>query len=299
MKNPIKSIKSGFEKLKNKKVKKQDSNSKEELIIPEEIKDDPEAKGFWLIEKILKVPKVKVDREKFLREALEDEVPNDVINKAVEIGTADAGIYLEIIKRCARKVINETKALSNTESAILGAPGGMLCIVGVIADLIQFYTNLIILVQKLCYLYGMKEFDSYGELRDDNKNVANIILIFLGEAMGIEGTSKVAGEVLKQMGKQYSKQASKKFLLFTKPLLYSTAKKVAKSIGLSISKKSFAKAASKAVPVIGSVISFGLNWVTFSPCANRLNDELQEHYKKALDSDKLITINEEDVQEND
>lgn len=299
MKNPFKNK---IKKLRMNKTERQDENDtiiSQELDIPEEIKDDPESKGFWLIERILKVPKVKVDREKFLRKSLEGEVPNDVINKAIEVGTSTAGIDLEIIKKCARKVLIATKATSNTESALSGAPGGVIGITGgIIADLIQFYTNLIILVQKLCYLYGMKELDSYGEIRDDNKTVAKIILVFLGVAMGIEGTSKAAGAILTQMGKQYSKQASKRFLLFTKPLLYPTAKKVAKSIGVSISKKGFAKAAAKLAPAVGAIISLGLNWVTFSPCANRLNDELQKYYIKALDSDESMKTNEEDVQEN-
>jgi len=238
-----------------------------------------EDKGFELVETALKVPGVKVDRTKFLTKVLKNEVPQNVLDKAIAEGTDTAGIPVEIIRKAANECIKETKKASTTESAITGLPGSVVGIsVGVAADLTQFHANLIILIQKLAYLYGMKDMCS-----------THAIMAFMGCAYGIHGMDTVVKIITKGMTKQYAKQAGK-FILFTKPALYSISKKVAKSIGVSISKKGFAKAASKAVPVIGSVISAGLNWITFSPMAANLLKTLEESYNKPLSENEIAII---------
>ena len=84
------------------------------------------------------------------------------------------------------------------------------------------------------------------------------------------------------MQKQYTKQASK-LLLIAKPTFYSIAKKIAKMIGLSISKKGFAKYAAKVVPIVGAGVSAVLNWATLVPSANKTNSLLCEIYDKPFD----------------
>jgi hypothetical protein len=54
-------------------------------------------------------------------------------------------------------------------------------------------------------------------------------------------------------------------------------------IGLSISKKGFAKSAAKVVPIVGAGVSAVLNWVTFVPFANKTNSLLCEIYDKPFD----------------
>ena len=85
-------------------------------------------------------------------------------------------------------------------------------------------------------------------------------------------------------------------ILLAKPTFYSIAKKVAKSIGLSITKKGFAKAAAKAVPVVSSAISLLLNNATFSPMAKRLNEKLIQIYKsQSRNNDVFIYYKEKSI----
>lgn len=111
------------------------------------------------------------------------------LESAVKDGTSAAGIPLEIIKNAANDCISTAKNNSTTESAITGIPGGVIGIsAGILVDLIRFYANLINLIQKLAYLYGMKDIDSYPVFSDNkDRSSAIIILLFFGAASGVEG----------------------------------------------------------------------------------------------------------------
>lgn len=174
--------------------------------------------GILIIEKVFKIPNVKVNREEFLRDILKDKVSQADLETAIKDGTSAAEIPLEVIKKAANDCILTNKAASTFESFITGVPGGVVGIgAGILADLVQFYANLINLIQKLAYLYGMKDISSYN-IFDDNvdKNNAKIILIFLGAASGVESAALATKVILKGVEKQYSKQASK-LILIAKP----------------------------------------------------------------------------------
>lgn len=283
--------------LNNEKAKESETK-----IIPEEInKDDLNEKnsseiGTAIIEKVLKIPRVKVDRDKFLRGVLDDKISPTDLEKAIKEGTYNAGIPLKIIQEAAKERISLAQKASTIESSATGLPGGLAGIlVGVSADIIQFYANLCKLIQELMYLYGMKDIKSWSDIKDNDKTCAQIILIFIGAATGAESAEAAIKIILKVMQNQYNKGASK-LILLSKPAFYSIAKKIAKSIGMGISKKGFAKAASKAVPIIGAGVSAVINWVAFSPLAKNLDKKLSEIYDKPFDEkvfEQLKTIAKE------
>ncbi|MGC5412430.1 hypothetical protein ACPXCX_53585, partial [Streptomyces sp. DT225] len=51
-------------------------------------------------------------------------------------------------------------------------------------------------------------------------------------------------------------------------------KKIAQHLGVSMTKQTFAKSVSKAVPVVGAVVSGGFTFATFLPMAKRLKKHL-------------------------
>ena len=55
---------------------------------------------------------------------------------------------------------------------------------------------------------------------------------------------------------------------------YPLVKKVAKAIGIKMTKPVLAKSASKVIPVLGGVASGGISYVSFKLSANRLKKKL-------------------------
>lgn len=62
----------------------------------------------------------------------------------------------------------------------------------------------------------------------------------------------------------------------TKKFYYQMVKAVAKALGVRMTKSTFAKGVSKAIPVIGGIISGGVTYLTMPPMGNRLVDTLEK-----------------------
>ena len=145
-----------------------DNTTEEEIDLEN---DTSEEIGIKIVKNALKLPKVKVNREEFLRKTLKGKVSQEQIENAVKNGTSEAGIPLEIIKELAQKCILAIRLKSTAISAGTGLPGGPVgATAGLATDVTQFYANLIIIIQKLVYLYGMKEIadvmSAWGDIKD-------------------------------------------------------------------------------------------------------------------------------------
>jgi hypothetical protein len=75
-----------------------------------------------------------------------------------------------------------------------------------------------------------------------------------------------------------------------KGVIYPIIKEIAKVFGKSMTKGAFAKSVSKAIPVIGAVVSGGLTYVSFRPMAHKLQEYLAglkwadpEYYRTVVD----------------
>ena len=64
-------------------------------------------------------------------------------------------------------------------------------------------------------------------------------------------------------------------------------KKVTASIGVKITKQTVGKVVTKAVPVLGGVVSGGITYVTFRPMGKRFTDMLVKRANGDLDNDSL------------
>ena len=252
---------------------------------------DSEGIGFWIIEKAISI----VDREAFLTEILGNKLSSEQLQDVLEKGTCFSNISVDIVNEAADICINNIKKISNGESALTGLPGGVAGITaGILLDIIQLYTNLINLIQKLIYLYGIdfifknenedEDEDEDEDIKNNKEDLSAIILCFIAIALEARGVDDIIKVISKGMEMAYIKQ-SKKFILLAKPTFYSMAKKIAKKIGLSITKKGFARAASKAVPIVSCAISLLLNNFTFAPMTKRLKNELEQIYKNQQSSD--------------
>ena len=102
---------------------------------------------------VLSMPGVKVDRVEFLRKSLKDYCNDQRLELLANVRpytiTTD-----KVIDSIAASCINFHTALATTGSAIAGLPGGLAMAATIPGDITQYYYHVVVLSQKLAYLYG-------------------------------------------------------------------------------------------------------------------------------------------------
>ena len=83
----------------------------------------------------------------------------------------------------------------------------------------------------------------------------------------------------------------------TKTIYYPVLKKVLAVFGTKLTKTTFAKGVSKAVPIVGGVVSGGLNYFSMKPMATKLKNELRKgiNYSEENLKHDLKILNVEDI----
>ena len=214
-----------------------------------------------------KLPYCKIDRGEFLTKQLNGKVGLGQLAEALETGTINAGIPIGILNKLADGVIQLETTKATALSAAAGIPGGFAMIGTIPADLVQFYAHVFRIAQKLAYIYGYKEID----LDDATQSV---LMIFLGVMFGVNAATaalvKLAAANAAKIGARVAAKPLSKYAI------YSIAKKVLAWVGVKLTKEGVGKAVSKAVPVVGGIISGGITVATFLPMTRKLQKELSK-----------------------
>lgn len=217
----------------------------------------------WLI---AKYPGSKVDREKYLRRALSPHVSSEIVEKAIATRPSDAGIPLEDITRMAKSTIALHRLGVTAASSLCGLPGFPIVLWTTAPDIGQFYWHILVVVQKLAYLYGWPPLtDESGELDDES---IHRITLFLGSAMGVAGATGVVSALAKELAKQVAIRLPKEAL--AKVGFYVIVRDVVKWFSVRLVKATFAKWVAECVPFLGAIVSGLLTWIWFSIMARRL-----------------------------
>ena len=227
-----------------------------------------------IIQQAMKLPIVKVNRQKFLYKELIKYYSEDVVDLAIKKNPAYAGMEKEKINEVSKQVINyETNKVSAISFAA-GMPGGFAMVATVPADIVQYFAYMIRVMQKLAYLYGFEDF----ELNEDtiSDDTMNQIMIFLGVMFGVQGANAGVKKIAEVAAKKVSKSLAQKAL--TKGTVYPIVKKIAQAVGIKMTKQIFAESVSKVVPVIGGAVTGGLSYITFKPCAKKLKNSFKDLY---------------------
>jgi len=224
-----------------------------------------------LLDGALKLPAVRVDREKFLRSALASRCSAADIERAIQATPAQAGIGAGAIREAAQGTIKWHRARVTAASAAAGVPGGWWVLGAVPADLAQYFWHVVVVLQKLAYLHGWPELIAAdGKLDDETKLV---VTLFVGVMMGAEGASEAVGKLSAALASQVVKRLPR--AAATKYALYRVAKGVATWLGLSLTKKKFAELVGRSIPLVGGVVSGSLTWMAFGQGATRLRRHLE------------------------
>lgn len=233
-----------------------------------------------VISTAIQVPGVKVSREGFLRQQFQNKSP-EKIDEIIALGPVDAGLSKEQLQKMATRIINEKTLYSTGASFLTGLPGGLAMAASIPADMLQFYGIALRMAQELAYLYG--EADLWdGEFLDDDK-VTNQLILYCGVMLGASGASQAVRIMSSALSKQLAKKLPQKAL--TKTLYYPVIKGISKFFGVSMTKGLFAKGVSKAVPILGGVVSGGITFATLRPMGQRLAQTLDNAHFSYTEQD--------------
>ena len=249
-----------------------------------------------MLDTILKIPGVKVDREQFLLQTLSSKIKDgNIINLAIETDPITAGIAVEKLDKIAKSLIKKRTENTSIASFAAGIPGGIAMAATIPADTIQFLATAIKLAQELVYLYGYGEIGNKSQLDEDIKRE---LIIYLGVMLGVEKSASALRVLTSKISVQVMKRTSRRAL--TKTTLYPIIKRIGTIIGVKVTKASFAKGVSKAVPIVGGIVSGGTSYISMKHMGNRLREVLsdsldytEEDYNKDLKEvyDEVINVN--------
>jgi len=218
-----------------------------------------------ILDVILKMPGLKINREEFFRRSF----PKEDTERLIEIGPASYFGQAELEKRAAQLIQNATLR-SSAMSFAAGIPGGLAIAATIPADTTQFYAVALRLAQELGYLYGREELWSNQEIA--TKKGRETLILYLGAMLGVSGT----GALLRVLSSKLSARALERIpqKALEQTIYYPLIRKVATFFGAKITKGTFARGVSKIVPVLGGALAGGITYATMKPMARRLQKEL-------------------------
>jgi hypothetical protein len=227
---------------------------------------------------VAKLPVVRVDRDAFLRKQFASSPHLDAI-----LSDGPQAVYSAAsLRKKTSSIIKSSAARSSAASFAAGLPGNPAVMVAAgSADVAQYFGFAINLAQQIAYLFGEDElFETGGQLSE----AAQIrVIAYLGVMFGAAGaaelmrrTSQIAGA---NLGKKVAAQA------LTKTTWYPLLKKIGAVVGQKITKQTVEKTITKAVPIVGGVVSGGLTYVTFRPTGHRLADAMVAHLNGDFDDE--------------
>ncbi|MYL65489.1 bacteriochlorophyll 4-vinyl reductase [Bacillus hwajinpoensis] len=225
-----------------------------------------------IIEKALLIPGVKVNRDEFLKQTFAKRKNSSVLTEILRRGPYEAGIPINELDNLSKSIIQKRTLTSTSLSFGAGIPGGFALAGTIPADIIQFFSIALKLSQELAYLYGHQ--DLWLEEHLDTEEARNKLILFLGVMFGVGGSTSLIKVVSSELSKQTLKKLPRKAL--TKTFYYPIIKKIASYLGVKVTKDSFAKGISKAIPLVGGVVSGTLTYTTMLPMGKRLAKSLSE-----------------------
>ncbi len=220
-----------------------------------------------LFQKILLIPTATVNRDKYLAKVLEGHCPEYLMQSAIINGPRfilSEEPFEALVSTLIKKEKNKATAFSFGNVFW----GGWALAVSLPADLVQYYACLVILAQKMAYLYGCKNLcDSNGKIGKDG---VDFLTICIGIAIGVKDLQSSLAVTLETLGSPALTIVSKSSVATT------MMGEIAGDIGLKITEESSSSALGKMIPVIGAVVSGGMTYLSISKAAERLRSAFKE-----------------------
>ncbi|VNW28860.1 ABC transporter ATPase [Streptococcus pneumoniae] len=139
-----------------------------------------------VLQQVVKLPVVKVDRSKFLVDKFSKELGPQDIPTLLEQGPTSL-LSQEILDRVANACIRDNVLLASGTSVLAGLPGGLAMAITIPAYVAQFYGFSLKLAQELGYIYGYE--DLWASREELSEDAQNTLLLYLGVMLGVNGTA--------------------------------------------------------------------------------------------------------------
>ncbi|MDD6175438.1 MAG: SHOCT domain-containing protein [Firmicutes bacterium] len=223
-----------------------------------------------IITTAVQIPGVKVNRKKFLAEIFAGE--DDVVQDILDLGPIQANVSREKLQLLSSKLIFKRTSASSLASFVAGVPGGLAMAATIPADVLQFFGMALRLAQELSYLYGAE--DLWNDGHPDSDKIQNQLILYCGVMFGVSGAVSGVRVISTQLAKTALKKLPQKAL--TKTFWYPIIKQIGKALSIKVTKTTVANGISKAIPIIGGVISGTINFASMMPMADRLQKTLDK-----------------------
>ena len=239
--------------------------------------------------KAMRLRGVAVKREQFLRAELRRHGLSDrTIAEAVALTPIQAGVDQEILDSIASRAVRFETNKSSVISFTSGIPGGITMFAMVPVDLLQYFIHAFRIIQKVAYIYGWK--DLLGDVDEVDDGTFQRMTLLLGFMMGLSKMNSKVTAFTTVAGSKLGKSVASKPL--TQTTWYVPLKKVLHHVGINITKDTVGKSISKAVPVLGGIISGGMTFAILTAESNRLKKHLRELPPPGVDAEEFKNLRE-------
>ena len=257
-------IKNAKEKISKETIKLVDENGNGKIDLED------------FVVKALRIPGVHVNRSEYLSNAFKKYCDAQTIEKAIATTPVKAGISRSIADKAANDSISLQKTLATATSIGLGAtPGGVTVdLTTTVADLGQFYGHLLVIMQKLMYIYGYPELDLTKDEGGIDDGTMNLIIISIGTMAGVE----VAGKFLNKMAEMLAMSVPKKLLkgVLAEKVAFQVSKEVLNYFGIRLTRDLATKGLGNGIKFFGGVIVGGITLITFNTSCSNFQKEISD-----------------------
>lgn len=225
-----------------------------------------------LINTLCALPMVRVNREAFLSQQFKHHPQR----AAIVANGPQTVLSVAELRQEAQRLIDQSTRHTAMVSFAAGLPSvpivSALTIGGV--DAAQYFAFALKLAQQLAFLFGERAFFD-KEQRHVPETVTVRLLAYLGAMFGASGASLLINKTAARASQHLARHATGRTLTSSAtwgPLV----RFVGRAIGKKLTHRSVHQVATKAIPLIGGILSGSLTYWTFKPLGQRLADTLAE-----------------------
>lgn len=226
----------------------------------------------------MKSKTVRVDRNAFLKRAFMKYCDESTIEYAIKTTPAKAHIDRAIIDRATRESTNKQTFMTTAASFGLGyVPGGLAVDVATtVADVGQYYANLLIAMQKMMYLYGFPQLNIQDDAEFIDDGTLHMIYLGIGTMFGVGEAGKAIQAIANHLAAGIEKEMMRAAL--TKKAAWPIIKKILHHFNIKLTKELASKTVSNMIKGLGGILVGGISFVSFQRCCNRFVKSVNNTY---------------------